>query len=112
MKRGPGLRQNPRPMSYDSDTKADSIELITDPQEKAVRETENGIRQFNAALKMIGDHILNPDRPFRLKNAIILDLHKAALDGIHPQAGTYRNIGVTIGQSGHSRHGRVKSLIM
>jgi Fic family protein len=85
----------------DRHSSADVVELVTDPVEKAQREAENGVRQFNAALEIIRSSIQNPDRKFRLTQAIILELHQKALDGIHPLAGTYRNSAVVIGESDH-----------
>ena len=81
---------------------AQQLELITDPDAKARREAANGIRQFNLALDTIRTHVKDADRPFRLRPSIILLLHKAALDGIHVLAGTYRNTPVHIGGSAHS----------
>lgn len=89
-------------MNADRHSSADPIELITDPEEKARREAENGIRQFNAALTVIRNYISNPDKAFRLNQALILSLHREALDRIHPLAGTYRNSPVSISNSGHS----------
>lgn len=93
---------------------ADPIELITDPEQKARREAENGVRQFKAAVEAIKKHILQPESPFQLRQALILDLHEKALEGIHPLAGTYRNSVVTIGNSKHipPRHIEVPDHVM
>jgi Fic family protein len=88
-------------MSEDRQSRTDPVELISDPSEKARREAENGVRQFKAAIRIITDHISNPDHRFRLNQALILQLHEKALDGIHPLAGTYRNSPVRIGKSSH-----------
>lgn len=88
-------------MSTDRHSKAEPVELITDPIEKARREAENGVRQFKAALEHIRIYIQNPDHKFRLAQALILELHHRALEGVHPLAGTYRNTPVAIGQSKH-----------
>ena len=85
----------------DRHSKADPVELIADPEQKARKEAENGVRQFKAAVEIIGGQILQPGQRFRLTQAVILDLHQKALEGIHPLAGTYRNSPVTIGQSSH-----------
>ena len=89
-------------MSEDRHSKADPIELIAEPEGKARREAENGIRQFNAAVKVIAEHVANPEHRFRLKQSVIVQLHHKALEGIHPLAGTYRNSPVSIGQSSHN----------
>jgi Fic family protein len=88
-------------VSEDRHSKADPVELIQDPDEKARREAENGVRQFRAALEVIRASIKKPDQKFRLRQGLILELHQAALDGIHPLAGTYRNSAVSIGKSNH-----------
>ena len=88
-------------MSGDRKSEADPVELIKDPELKARREAENGVRQFKLAVQMIRSNIPNDDRAFRLRQSTILQLHKEALDGIHPLAGTYRNSRVFIGNSDH-----------
>lgn len=92
----------------------DPAELIADPDEKARRETENGIRQFKAALAVIRRHTAGSDDPFRFTEALILDLHRVGLDGIHAQAGAYRDKPVTIGESRHvpPRHAEVPDLVV
>lgn len=89
-------------MSEDRHSQAEPLDLIKDPEQKARREAENGIRQFNAAVQIVRSNIPNHDGAFRLRQATILKLHKEALDGIHPLAGTYRNTRVFIGNSVHS----------
>lgn len=88
-------------MSGDRHSQADLVELISDPDEKARREAENGVRQFKAALETIRSSIQSPDGRFQLNQAVILGLHHKALEGIHPLAGTYRNSAVFIGKSKH-----------
>ena len=88
-------------MSGDRHSIAESPVLLTDPDEIARREAENGLRQFNLALEIIRTHVKDAERPFRLRSSVILRLHKAALDGLHLLAGTWRNTPVKIGGSGH-----------
>jgi Fic family protein len=76
-------------------------ELITDPDEVARREAENGIRQFDFALDIIREHVKEPERPFRLRSHHILQLQEQALRGINPLAGTFRNTPVSISKSQH-----------
>lgn len=80
---------------------AETASLLTDPDEIARREAENGIRQFDLALEMIRGFIKDPERPFKLRSSTILRLHQAALDGLHPLAGTWRNTPVKIHGSAH-----------
>lgn len=88
-------------MSEDRHSKADAVELITDPDKKAEREAENGVRQFRAALEIIVPNVMSSGGNFRLRQSTILLLNQKALQGIHPLAGTYRNSHVSIGQSHH-----------
>jgi Fic family protein len=88
-------------VSSDRQSKADPVELIIDPELKARREAENGVRQFKLAVQIIRSAIPNDDGSFKLRQATILRLHKETLDGIHPLAGTYRNSRVFIGNSQH-----------
>lgn len=88
-------------MSLDRYSEAAERELITDPDEKARREAENGVRQFIRAAEIIRTHVQDSERPFRLRSSTILDLNSRALDGIHRLAGTYRNTPVAIQGSGH-----------
>ncbi len=88
-------------VSGDRHSHAEDARLLTDPDEIARREAENGLRQFTLALEMIRSHVKDRDRPFKLRAGLILQLHKTALDGLHGLAGTYRNTPVTIGGSRH-----------
>lgn len=80
---------------------AEQREQITDPDELARREAENGVRQFKLAHDIVRTHVKDKERPFALRPSIILKLHEAALRGIHPLAGTFRNTPVSIGGSKH-----------
>ena len=88
-------------VSGDRHSIAETTAVLTDPDEIARREAENGLRQFNLALEIIRTHVKDVERPFRLRSSIILRLHKAALAGLHPLAGTWRNTPVKIGGSEH-----------
>jgi Fic family protein len=80
---------------------AETAPLLQDPDEIARREAENGILQFDLALDIIRSFIKDPERPFRLRSSMILNLHRAALDGLHALAGTWRNTPVKIHGSVH-----------
>lgn len=88
-------------MAEDRHSIAETAALLSDPDEIARREAENGIRQFDLALDMIRTFVKDRDRPFKLRASMILQLHQAALDGLHPLAGTWRNTAVKIGGSVH-----------
>jgi Fic family protein len=88
-------------VSGDRHSIAETPAVLSDPDEIARREAENGVRQFNLAIEIIRTHVKDSERPFRLRSSTVLRLHKAALDGLHPLAGTWRNTPVRIGGSGH-----------
>jgi Fic family protein len=90
-------------MAADEDrhSKAEEVELITDPGEKARQEARNGLRQFDEAIEQIA-YWLQPDRPFRFRISSILSLHRKALEGISPYAGVFRPVPVKIGGSKHT----------
>jgi fido (protein-threonine AMPylation protein) len=75
-------------------------ERVDDPLERAKREAENGLRQFDLGLAMVEDAVAK-GAPFRLRPSAILALHRAALLGLSPYAGNWRPAGVTIQGSGH-----------
>lgn len=74
--------------------------IVVDLNERAVREAENAIEQFDRVLDLIDQHVRD-GRPFRLRPSIILNLHAIAMTGVHRMAGTYRNAPVTIKGSRH-----------
>jgi Fic family protein len=88
-------------VAEDRHSVAETPLLLSDPDEIARREAENGIRQFDLALDIIRSFVKDSDKKFRLRSSTILQLHQAALDGLHPLAGTWRNTPVKIGGSGH-----------
>jgi hypothetical protein len=85
----------------DRHSHAEDAQLLSDPDEIARREAENGLRQFDLTLEMIRSFVKDKERPFRLRAGPILQLHKEALDGLHRLAGTFRNTPVKIGGSLH-----------
>jgi Fic family protein len=88
-------------LADDRHSVAETALLLTDADEIARREAENGIRQFDLALEIIRSFVKDSERKFRLRSSTILQLHQAALAGLHPLAGTWRNTTVKIGGSGH-----------
>ena len=85
-------------------SKALEIELISDPQERARREAENGLRQFDEVLEQV-NYWLQPERPFKLRPSAILSLHRRALEGISSFAGVFRPGGIEIKGSKHQPPG-------
>jgi Fic family protein len=88
-------------VSEERHTSTEQVDLISDPEEKARREAENGIRQTELALEMIRAFVKEKEQPFRLRQGFLMQLHSVALEGIHMFAGTYRNGVATIHGSKH-----------
>ncbi len=82
------------------DSKALIPALITDPDERAAREVENGFRQLRKVEEAV-EYYREPERPFRLRPSLILALHREALDGISSFAGNTRPGPVEIQNSKH-----------
>jgi len=85
----------------DRHSEAEDAALLSDPDKIARREAENGLRQFTLALDIIRTYVKDAERPFKLRAGPILQLHRAALDGLHRLAGTFRNTAVKIHGSLH-----------
>lgn len=93
-------------MSKDEErhSKALEVDLIADPEERAKVEASNGLRQFDAVAATIEQH-LDPERPFKLRPSLILNLHRIALSGISAFAGVWRPAGIEIKGSQHKPPG-------
>jgi len=87
-------------MTKQRDSEAEEPPLIEDEDERAKREAENAIRQFDAVLDLI-DTVERDERPFKLRVSMIQHLHRLALEGLSRYAGNWRPGPVTIGQSKH-----------
>jgi Fic family protein len=81
------------------DSRALEPELITDPQERAVAEARNGLRQYDAAVGAIQAALERGS--FKLRPSLVLGLQREALAGISSYAGNYRPGGVSIQGSEH-----------
>src|SRR5215472_1383521 len=84
----------------DRHSRAFEAELITDPELKAQKEASNGLRQFDAVAERI-EYWTHPERPFKLRLSLILDLQRIALEGISAYAGNFRPAGIEIKGSKH-----------
>ena len=80
---------------------AEQPSLVSNPIEKAKRESENAVAQFDRVLDLIDD-VVRGARPFRMRTSIILDLHRIALDGLCGHAGNFRPANVSIEKSKHA----------
>lgn len=85
-------------------SKALEIELISDPEQRARQEAQNGLRQFDEVIEQV-NYWLQPERPFKLRISAILSLHRRALEGISSFAGVFRPGGIEIKGSKHTPPG-------
>ena len=76
-------------------------ELIRDPELVAQTEVQNGLKQFEAVVKMV-ENFLDPDRPFKFRPSHLQHLHRIALMGLSGYAGNWRPSGVEIQGSRHT----------
>jgi Fic family protein len=88
-------------VAADRHSEAEDATLLNDPDEIARREAENGLKQFTLAIDIIRSYVKDAERSFKLRAGPILQLHQAALDGLHRLAGTFRNTPVKIHGSFH-----------
>ncbi len=88
-------------MTEDRHSEAAEAELIRDPELRAVREAQNGLKQIHAVRQIVGS-FLDEDRPFRLRPSHLLHLQRVALIGLSGYAGNFRPSGVAIGGSKHT----------
>src|SRR5438874_12158719 len=84
----------------DRKSRAASPFLISDPEERARREAENGLRQFDSVIGLVDRYLAERWR-FALRLSTILGLHRDALLGIHALAGNFRPSMVEIRGSRH-----------
>jgi Fic family protein len=76
-------------------SEASTAELVLGAEEKARREARNGVRQFDKLIALIETAVHQVDR-FRLRVSTILDLHRAAMEGLDLYAGNFRPADVKI----------------
>lgn len=81
-------------------SQAKEAELISDPDQLAKQEAQNGLRQYDAVVQMV-ESFLHPERPFKFRPSHLLHLHRFALEGISSYAGNWRPAGIEIGGSRH-----------
>jgi Fic family protein len=84
----------------DRKSRAASPVLISDPDERARKEAENGLAQFDAVMALV-EQYREEKREFRLRLSTILSLHRIALDGISSFAGNFRPSTIVISGSSH-----------
>jgi Fic family protein len=81
------------------DSRALEPDLIKDPQARAEAEARNGLRQYDAGIKVVQSALERS--PFKLRVSLVLALHREALAGISVFAGNFRPAGVKIEGSKH-----------
>jgi Fic family protein len=87
--------------SEERHSEALEVQLITDPEQRAIQEAKNALRQFNTAIEQI-EYWLQPARPFKLRASAILALNRIALERLDRYAGSYRPSVVEIKGSKHN----------
>lgn len=93
-------------MEGERHSEAREAELVTDPEECARLEARNALRQFDLVIERI-EYWTAPSAPspFRLRLSTVLDLHRAALEGLSQFAGNFRPASVGIKGSKHAPPG-------
>ena len=81
-------------------SQAFEADLIEEPEEKAVAEGRNGLRQIDKVVEIVEYYIGNR-LSFKLRPSLIYTLHRIALEGISSYAGMHRPAGIQIGGSVH-----------
>lgn len=89
------------PDSESRHSEAAAAFLILDADERAQREAENGLRQFDSVVGLIQRYFAEHWR-FALRVSTILGLHRDALLGVHALAGNFRPSTVEIKGSAHT----------
>lgn len=83
-------------------SRAFEAEIITDPDALARQEALNGLRQFDAVIKMVETFIDPQRQPFKFRPSHLLHLHREALAGISSYAGNWRPANIEIQGSLHN----------
>lgn len=73
--------------------------LVVPSAERAAKEVENGYRQYDLLEKLIEDAVAAGF--FRLRPSTLIDLNRAAVDGLLPHPGAYRQRAIVIKGSDH-----------
>lgn len=75
-------------------------ELVTDPDQVARIESENGILQFDSVVERITTALRNK-KQYRLRPSVMMELNRLAIQRIHKSAGSFRSGQVGIRGSSH-----------
>lgn len=81
-------------------SEAGEPDLITDPEELALAESRNALRQFDIGMEIL-DEWLSSNGEFRLRISHLLILNRVILEGVNKFAGTFRATPIKIGGSVH-----------
>ena len=71
------------------------------PDQVALREAENGLRQFDRLVVMIETAVVPAAPPFRLRPSTLMELNRIAVDGLMSGAGAYRHGPIGISGTSH-----------
>lgn len=81
-------------------SKAENASVTEDVTQKAKLEASNALKQTERVREYVFQAI-DPERKFRLRPSILLDLNRCAIEGLDAYAGVWRPAGIEIGQSKH-----------
>lgn len=82
-------------------SKADAPRVLLSGQERAEREARNALLQTARMEEMVEAYVSDPEREFRLRPSVILDLNRLAIDELDAFAGNWRPGSVMISGSKH-----------
>lgn len=82
-------------------SQAFDAEIITDPDLRARREAQNGLKQFDLVIRMVETFLDRNRQPFKFRPSHLLSLHREALAGISAYAGLWRPSEIEICGSKH-----------
>ncbi|WP_082365396.1 Fic family protein [Bosea vaviloviae] len=85
----------------DRHSRIDEPELIVDPEEKALAEARNALRQFDIGMVLLDHWLDNAKKSPKLRLSDLLTLNRFALEDINRFAGTFRTQPVVIDGSLH-----------
>jgi len=82
---------------------ADDPVVAGTPQQIAATEAENALRQFDRLERLVSEAVEDSsEQPFRLRPSHLTELNRLAITGLHPRAGAFRTVPITIQGSGHT----------
>lgn len=88
-------------MNEDRHSSVEEPDLIDDPDEKALAEARNALRQFDIGMVLLEHWLDNKEKRPRIRVSDLLYLNRFALEDINRFAGTFRTQAISISGSSH-----------